>query len=145
MKNFEKFMERIDDTPYGELDCEGFLKNVYQDKNFECPSYDCYVCLAKAMKYLNEEYIEPIQLSHDEYVILKNLPNKYKWIVRSGGGYLELYCYKPEKDETDGFWITNGVGFNYYGSLFRFIKWEDEEPYSIQQLIADYEKEHGDE
>ena len=132
MKNFEKFLERLDSRPYGGCDCEEFLKNVYQDRNYECPSYDCYVCLAKAMKYLNEEYVEPIKLTHDEYVILKSANPYYEKIGRNYSG--ELYF---EGHGTYSFVQP----FNY---LFDFTKFEDDD-YEIAKLIADYEKEHQDE
>ena len=50
--------------------CEDFIRDVYQDEKLECPSCDCYVCLAKAMRYLNEEYKEPIKLTRFEYDLL---------------------------------------------------------------------------
>ena len=98
------------------------------------------------MKWLNEEYVEPIKLTHDEYVILKNLPSESKYIVRDGLGDLETWDFKPIRG--NGIWTTDYESYfiplTAFSHLFQFIKWEDEEPYEIAKLIEDYEKEHED-
>ena len=46
--------------------------------------------------------------------------------------------YKPEKG-SDG-WLKCGYGnLGSLESLFQFIKWADEEPYKIQELLEEYE------
>ena len=72
--------------------------------------------------------------TEDEKVILRNLPRYYKWIVRDKCGTICAFINKPHK---------NGLGWsgNFFDALvlfehlFQFIKWEDEEPYSIEELL----------
>ena len=74
------------------------------------------------------------KLTEDEKVILKNIPKKYKYIARDKNGLIFLYSEKPSK--YDYSWIGyNDIAFPYY-HLFQFIKWEDEEPYSIEELLG---------
>ena len=60
-------------------------------------------------------------------VILGNLPKVYKWIERDKEG---LYCYKSLEIGNPAF-----AERLIYDHLFQFIKWEDEEPYKIQELL----------
>ena len=76
--------------------------------------------------------------TEDEKIILKNIPKKYKYIARDRDGLIFLYNKKPSK--CDYSWIGyNSIAFPYY-HLFQFIKWEDEEPYSIEELLEGEEK-----
>ena len=73
--------------------------------------------------------------TEDEKVILRNLPKKYKWIARDKCGTIWAFIDKPHK---------SGLGWcgNFFGALvlfehlFQFIKWEDEEPYLIEELLG---------
>lgn len=86
---------------------------------------------------LKKEY-KPV-LTNDEKVILKRLPSSCKWIARDNSGDLYLYAKKPCKN-SDMSWWGNQIALyslSIYNSLFKFIKWEDEEPYSIEELLKD--------
>lgn len=142
MKNFEKYIDGIykqvclknysNSEVYG---CEGCR---FEDEYGHCDE-------EKKKQWLLEEYQEPIQLTHDEYVILKNLNGIYKFIARDKDTNLVcVYVRKPSKGEFD-WWLTDNVWDELCENLFQFIKWEDDEPYSIEKLIANYEKEHKDE
>ena len=79
------------------------------------------------------------KLTEDEKAILRSIPEKYKYIAREDSGALYVYGNKPKKD-SDG-WFNcsyNNLGLFHY--LFQFIKWEDEEPYNIEELLEEYEK-----
>lgn len=83
------------------------------------------------------------KLTEDERVILRNIPKEYKWIARDNSGGLFVYKNKPKKDGDR--WI--GYSFDYsilFQHLFQFIKWEDEEPYKIQELLEEYESLRGE-
>lgn len=78
-----------------------------------------------------------IKLSDEEKVILKNTDKRFKWIARDKDGNLFIYDNKPIKRESS--WISEII-FNWFGMwifnhLFQFIKWEDEEPYLIEDLL----------
>lgn len=78
------------------------------------------------------------KLTEAERVILENLPKEYKYIGRLENYGLVLYTIKPIKTETGVF--DNGyANFGLYSKLFQFIKWKDEEPYNIEELLEEYE------
>lgn len=89
------------------------------------------------------------KLTEDEKVFLRNIDKKYKWITRDACGELWVYQIKPVKQkyeeiwdyyvEIDGdeLWCEHLSLFNH---LFQFIKWEDEEPYLIEELLKGEEK-----
>ena len=94
--------------------------------------YKDYTC-----KELLWERKEP-KLTEDEKVILRNLPKKYKWIARDKNGVIYLYSGRPLKSD---FWLNCSESIKLiFPHLFQFIKWEDEEPYSIEDLLKGEEK-----
>lgn len=115
---------------YGELDkfnedlihCmfQGYdIKRVYEDFTLS--------------KVLWERKEKPkIVLNDDEKKILRNLPKEYKYIARDKNDKLFIYIEKPEK--CSSMWFGCYTYFP-YKHLFQFVKWEDEEPYSIEELL----------
>lgn len=91
--------------------------------------YKDYTC-----KELLWERKEKPKLTEDEKVILRNVPKYYKWIARDNGGSLYVYASKPKKRFT--MWESNGAPLIPFAHIFKFIKWEDEEPYSIEELLG---------
>lgn len=76
-----------------------------------------------------------------EYLKLKErYKNGYRWIARDSCESIYVYKLKPVKQgfswktSTDDWPTTCGDDF-----LFPYIKWEDEEPTKINDLISDYE------
>lgn len=127
MKNFEKYIDKI--TNIDKVACK-----ICQIRKFNCQSLAkrCEEIKVENKKWLLEEYKEPIKLTHDEYVILKNIKSdKYHLISRENDGLLYLYGEKHFRN------------ISFYSHLFQFIKWEDN-PYEIAKLIEDYEKENKD-
>jgi hypothetical protein len=94
---------------------------------------------------LLEEYKEPVKLSKFEYEYLKVAKeNEYNFITRDKNGTLGIYNIAPHK--TDTLWCTasakwNKVNFN---NLFNFVKWQDEEPYSIDEILSNCEVAEDD-
>ena len=138
MKNIEKYYDE--------------LIQVFEDKDDDVRCYWrrniaeepckgmvlCVECLEQFFKWLNEEYREPITISADEKVILRNLPEDFKYIARDSDADIFIYKTKPTKDEYG--WIDealSAVSFNLYAHLFQFIEWEDDEPYSIEELLKE--------
>ena len=74
------------------------------------------------------------KLTEDEKVILRNVPQYYNWIARDGNGVVCLYPDKPHKSKT--IWDSYGALFPFH-HLFQFIKWEDDEPYLIEDLLGE--------
>ena len=103
-------------------------------------------------KYINDiSDVTENTLSEDEYIILKNINKKWKWIVRDGYCNLTLYKIKPTKGIS--IWNVNqedytnyiNILFDLFDNLFQFIKWKNNEPFSIEKLIQEYEDKHRDE
>ena len=118
IRNFDENLKWIDDL--NEFD----IMKVYKD----------YTC-----KELLWERKENPKLTEDEKAILKVLLNeKYKWIARDKNGCLYVYASKPEKVIT--IWEGSGLPMFPFDHLFQFIEWEDEEPYSIEELLEGEEK-----
>ena len=75
------------------------------------------------------------KLTEDEKVILRNLISNYKYIARDETGHLYVYIEKPDKDLEEEYWYGASDGLYVYNHLFKFIKWEDKEPYLISELL----------
>src|SRR5699024_9366691 len=76
--------------------------------------------------------------NQEEYEVLKELDNKWKWIARNYNGALITYTDKPTKNP-NLYWDSFGERME--DRLFQFIQWGDEEPYNIAELIEEYESE----
>ena len=81
-------------------------------------------------------------LTEDEINLLRMVQrhgSKYEWIARDKSRKLFLYHKKPIKvitawsDQQSGDLIYSYLGP--FDDMFKFIKWEDEEPYSISELL----------
>ena len=81
------------------------------------------------------------KLTETEKVILKSLDKNYKWIVRDKNERLVVFINKPHKDFRYDEWIAS-CGFDDfiefpYKDLFKFIKFEDKEPWNIKELLKE--------
>ena len=81
---------------------------------------------------------EKPKLTEDEKVILRNVPKYYEWIARDESSMVYLYPKKPVKSRL--IWESDGVPMIPFAHLFQFVKWEDEEPYLIEDLLEEEEK-----
>lgn len=116
----------------------------------ECDGLPCEDCLfnldgsceVHKMKWLLSEYKEPIKLTRLEYELLKFLNDEgSKYIARDLCGQI-LYRYrdKPTKNKM-GEWVRGGtcIDLRMFNNLFQFVKWEDAEPTSIQEVLDNFE------
>ena len=117
-----------------------YFESLYFNTNYKNSDivimkvYKDYTC----KELLWERKDEP-KLTEDEKAILKVLLNeKYKWIARDKNDWLYVYASKPKKGIT--IWENTGSPMMPFVHLFNFIKWEDEEPYSIEELLKGKEK-----
>ena len=86
------------------------------------------------------------KISKEEYKMLKGLDDEWRWIARDSdgnhGGDLFAYSEKPSKDYYTKDWVCDGGWYDSIDNhLFQFIQWENDEPYSIAELIEEYESE----
>ena len=78
MKNLEKYYSEFMNKSHINVNCYWFKViegNEYCDNRF------CAECGHKFLKWLNKEYKE-VELTEDEKIILKNISEEYKYIVR---------------------------------------------------------------
>lgn len=98
-----------------------------------------------AVYELNEVWKrEEPTITEDEKAILRNLPAGYKWITRDENSKLYIYQDKPEK--CVDVWMS-GRGSMFlpcdqrysplylFEHLFELVKWEDDEPWKIEDLL----------
>jgi hypothetical protein len=137
MKNYEKHEEELKET-YVALQKGNInqLLKVYPFTN-----------VYELIRWANEEYVEPIKLSNIEFELLecfKNHAKHLKWIARDRNNLLCLYKVKPEKIIDEGFFETKGFSYfplELFDNYFKFIKWEDKEPYNIKEILDNCEVE----
>ena len=115
---------------------DGYNENLIHPSVYEfdiMKVYKDYTCTE-----LLWERKEKPQLTEDEKVILRNLPKEYKWIARDKSTCIHLFTLKPNKVT----WWWNGAECIklVFPHLFQFIQWEDDEPYSIEDLLKGEEK-----
>lgn len=110
----------------------------FNDNNNICGVVTCSECLRLSLMGLLEEYKEPIKLSKFEYEYLKVAKeNEYNFIARDNDGCVFLYRNMPWKDELS--WDYSGKFMIVFEELFKFVKWADEEPYLIDEILANCE------
>lgn len=90
-----------------------------------------------AVYELNEVWKrEEPTITEDEKAILRNLPADYEWIARDGRNS-ELYIYPDKPDKHEGFWMAkcDYRSLDALSHLFVMVKWEDDEPWKIEDLL----------
>lgn len=149
MLKIEKIKEKIlnfDTEKCGEeLNC--YLSRIAANQNYSVDCYresdlDCSECLRLSLLELleeyKEEYKEPIKLTQFEYEYLKFAKeNEYNFIARDKNNNLYLYSNKPWKAEND--WDYEDRTTPVFAELFKFVKWEDEEPWKIDSILSNCE------
>lgn len=92
------------------------------------------------------------KINHEEYEVLKSLRDSWRWIARDNDTILWVYEKEPRKhgyrwDDLSGvhgyYWDEpSGVCESVDSDSFQFIQWGDENPFSIAELIEEYEKDY---
>lgn len=76
-------------------------------------------------------------MSKLEYEILKWAKKEgYKYIVRTSSNSIFIHANKPNK--LNYCWVSEDGNDEYlrmFNKFFHFVKWEDEEPTSIQEVL----------
>lgn len=114
----------------------------------KCGSFPCTVCMFSKLKdgkvrctrnkvnWLLAEYKEPVKVSSLEHELLKFWDNEdFKYIARDSGGTVFLYREKPSKKTKIWASIHSHRILDDFNERFQFIKWEDEEPTSIKDVL----------
>ena len=83
---------------------------------------------------LLEEYEEPHKLTKRERAFCEYAQEG--WIAREESGSLYYFAEKPTTKDIYGHWVDGGNFSLIIEGLFPFITWEDEEPYSVEDLLT---------
>ena len=112
--------------------------NSYDNKN-SCSNSTCSECLKISLLKLLEAYKEPIKLTKFEYEHLKVAKReRFNFIARDGDGRSFLYKNKPLKSSDE--WIVASKDCcRILDSLFKFVKWEDQYPWDIDEILSNCE------
>lgn len=120
-----------------------YLAQIATNQNYSVNCYrggnvNCSKCLRLSLLELLEEYKEPIKLTRFEYEYLKVArENKYHFIARDEDGGLFLYSIEPWKGEIT--WRYRDSGIRIFTKMFNFVRWQDEEPYNIDEILSNCE------
>lgn len=108
-------------------------------ENHNCGECDFYKNKDEILKILLSEHKEKPQLTDDEKVILRNIDNTFKYIAKDENG--ELFVFEKKPIKKDSYWdcevLNNCINLSIFTKLFKSIKWEDEEPWKISDLLED--------
>ena len=130
-------------------DCDGALCDCVK-VGCKCCIFDEYDDCTKArMKWLVSEYKEKPVLTKVERNILEWVrwvhKNHFKYIARDENGNLYVYVSKPSKYECTWLGRDEICYLTIFNDLFNFVKWEDEEPASIKEVLENCEVVENDE
>lgn len=143
MKNKEKYFDDIVEAFIGGNGVNGICDfkewHILKPKN--CVKISCNECDKRTREWLEEEYKEPIKLTEDEKVILKNVDKQYTYIARDKSKNLYVYSEKPLKQGSECITLYGNCCELAFSHLFQFISWEDKEPYLIEDLLRESETE----
>ena len=144
MKNREKFAKEILD-----IACKGNRFAVTKSGKIDsCGKISCSECLfgdistdiscdVSLERWSKSEYTEKPTITSKEMVFLCLILPEWKYIARDNNhNKLFLYTDKPSKKST--YWLSekdaNRIRCDVFDVKFNFIKWEDKEPWSIEDL-----------
>lgn len=156
MKKFTKDMLRDEDIVMYKTGEIRIVKNneLYDDHDrpqFSIDLYDkdlkCLECLGGNLDivkvYRQIWKREEPTITSIERVLLENVEKKYKYIARNHDSKLYLFGEKPTKENV--MWLCKPdyyiASLTIYSRLFPMVKWEDEEPWLIEDLLKLQTKE----
>lgn len=103
------------------------------------PNLRCEECLKVSFIDLLEEYKKPVKLTKLEHEYLKEaIKNEYMYIACDVNGHIYFYKDKPFKS-LDEWIVASNDCCGILDSLLNFVKWENEEPYSINSILSNCE------
>ena len=144
MKNKEKYAKEII-----ELACNGsnIAVNKVTGKPVKCSECDCNQCMfcedgncedsdfGLLSEWAESEYIKKPVISKRDRVFLEYIKNSAKWMTRDCDGKLWLWETIPKKSVIQEVWTcAAGNGLNVFNIDFPMVKWEDDEPWLIEDL-----------
>lgn len=100
-------------------------------------------CGDRKMMWALQEYVEKPKLTKQERKFCELLEGKDCWFARDLNKELCLFVNKPRREDGEDMWWANTTGvaimvgddFVVFEIEMSFIKWEDEEPWSVDELL----------
>lgn len=143
MKNKEKYAKEILD-----IACNGgSIAVTKENKIVYCSNISCESCMFKCSdlgcsdrlrEWSESEYVEKPTITSKEKAFLDTLISDCKYIAKDRNNDLYVYYNKPRRNSMNKSWTDDSnyfyVSRNMFGDMFDFIKWEDEKPWSIEDL-----------
>ena len=103
-----------------------------------CSGLVCSECLRRSLLDLLEEYKEPIKLTKLEHEYLKVAKKEgFNFIARDKSN--RLYGFEKQPTKGNATWGSRGDYVGMFKSTFSFVKWQDEEPYNIDEILSNCE------
>lgn len=143
MLKIEKIKDEIKNFNDENDNLRCYLAQIATNQNYSVNCYrggnvNCSECSRLSLLELLEEYKEPIKLTRFEYEYLKVAKeNEYNFIARDKNNNLYLYSNKPWKEEI--YWCYSGKFMTVFEELFKFVKWANEEPCNIDEILSNCE------
>ena len=102
------------------------------------PNLRCEECLKVSFIDLLEEYKKPVKLTKFEYEYLKVAKKEgVNFIARDKINVLYGFEKRPKK--RDLMWGSGGDCVRMFESIFKFVQWENEKPWNIDNILANCE------
>lgn len=94
-------------------------------------------CREEIRKWDESEYVEPPVISKSDRTFLDYIKEEYKYITRDEDGDLFAWSAKPKKGLILNEWLytsSNTIGLYAFNLDLPMVKWEDSEPWLIEDL-----------
>ena len=126
--------------------CNGVSCNKCPLHGIECSEpLSSYEVVEIVKKWSKEHQQKKYQVSRLEYDILKHLSDNTALMYITRNVYGNVYLFNEEPRKVSGNWYGNGArSMSVLDELFQFVKCEDEEPTSIQDVLKNCEVMNDD-
>ena len=132
--NFEFYKDEIlkisrQEAGFGVIN--GKVKKCTQMNCVQCLFYD--KCLSERFAWLYAEHIEQPKLTKRERAFCEAVQTG--WIARDENELLWLFGDSSDIAKDNCEWISDSYFYQIKGELFNFVKWEDEKPWAVEDLL----------
>lgn len=99
-----------------------------------CHEVGCSACILNAIEWLSSEHIEAPKLTKRERAFCEAV--QVGWIARDENGVLYWFPQKESVEKRASIWSASEyTNISFMILDFSFIKWSDENPWSIEDLL----------
>lgn len=136
LTNMERYRAEIEKVDYNFAVSDGEVKRCRDVHCDECDLLNIDRCMDNKIKWLMSECVEPEEpmVTAREKHFVEFL--KYGWIARDECGRAYWFKRKPKKleDIWDYHDCTMMVSGEPFEGMFEFVKWEDAEPWAVEDI-----------